>query len=661
MRRRLARRPVPPGPIPPGPAGSQAALPRPWASLARLLLGPDRWVISLAVWLMLWDTVLALAAPWPLMLVVDYGLSHRPYPAWLPGAAHPSPVLLALAAGAAGLLLLAARAVAGYLVAFLTGVTAERVTVRLRAAVVSHLLGIPPREAARYPAGELLNRISADTLRVSDTVLAIADTLLPDAALLGGMIVITALVDWRLTLVVLVVLPLYALLARRRNRALDRAQRRARQQSGELSALTADLLARIPLVHVFGRAEAEAARYHQVNTGSAAAEVAALDASARFGPAADLLPGLATAAALVAGALEVTAGRLTLGGLLVFLAYLSSLTGPVRALAQLSTTLTRGSASRDRLAELLSHPVLQPAGSVLSAPDAGISRDRHATHSAKSMAETSRAAHPGQLARGHLPRAAVPPSGVVTVAVREHPRLRQFSPATPPRRQCVNSTAHPAGATVRLRHVTFAHRPGQPVLDEADLQVRAGEFLCLTGPSGGGKSTLLSLLVRLAEPESGRITIGGTDIARIPLRRLRDLVTLVPQDPWLHTGTIADNIRYGRPDATSGQVLDAAQRAGVTAFTAGLPDGHDTVVGEHGRQLSGGQQRRVAVARALLREAPVLLLDEPTAGLDTATEERLIGDLLGGLHGSTLIMVTHQPRLQTMANRVARLDHGKIT
>ena len=190
--------------------------------------------------------------------------------------------------------------------------------------------------------------------------------------------------------------------------------------------------------------------------------------------------------------------------------------------------------------------------------------------------------------------------------------------------------------------------------------MRAGEFLCVTGPSGSGKSTLLSLLVRLAEPDDGRISIGGAGIAQIPLRRLRDLVTLVPQDPWLHTGTIADNIRYGRPGASRGQVLDAAQRAGVAAFAGGLPDGYDTLVGEHGRQLSGGQQRRVAIARALLCAAPVLLLDEPTAGLDPATEERLIGDLLAGLRASTLILVTHQPRLQTLADRVVRLDHGRI-
>ena len=192
-------------------------------------------------------------------------------------------------------------------------------------------------------------------------MLAIADTLVPDAALLAGMLVITALVDWRLTIVTAGVLPLYALLARRRNRALQGAQQQARQRSGELSAATADLLARMPLAHVFGRAEDEAMQYHAASTRSAAAEVAALDAGARFGPAADLLPGLAMSAALVAGAIEVTAGRLTVGGLLVFLAYLSSLTGPVRALAQLSTTIIRGSASRDRLADLLAHPVLQPA------------------------------------------------------------------------------------------------------------------------------------------------------------------------------------------------------------------------------------------------------------------------------------------------------------
>jgi len=267
------------------------------------------------------------------------------------------------------------------------------------------------------------------------------------------MTVITAVLDWRLTLVVLGIAPLYALTARRRNRALHGAQRRARQRSGELSALAADLLTRIPAVHVFGRATEEAEQYHRVSSRSADAEVAALDASARFGPVADMLPGLGLAAALVVGTIEVPAGRLTLGGLLVFLAYLSSLTGPVRALAQLSTVITRGSASRDRIAELLGHPVL------------------------------------GYPALGH-PGSAHPVPG---------------PPAARPGR-----AGRATGSAIRVAEVSFGHRPGHPVLAGVSLRVRAGEFVCLTGPSGGGKSTLLSLLVRLAEPDSGRITIDGT-------------------------------------------------------------------------------------------------------------------------------------------------------
>jgi ABC-type multidrug transport system fused ATPase/permease subunit len=746
-RRRLAGSLVPASPVPGYPVpgrcpGQPPGLPRRWAALARALLRPDGWVITLAGWLMLWDTVLALAAPWPLMLVVDYGLTGRPYPSWLAGAGRLSPAVLAVAAAAAGLALLALGAVAGYLVTFLTGVTGERVTARLRGGLIAHLLRIAPGDAARYPAGELLNRVSADTLRVCDTVMAIADTLLPDSALLAGMIVITAVLDWRLTLVVLGVVPLYVVLARRRNRALGGAQRQARQRSGELSALAADLLARIPAVHVFGRADSEATDYHRVSTGAAAAEVAALDASARFGPAADLLPGLGMAGALVAGAIEVSAGRLTLGGLLVFLAYLSSLTSPVRALAQLSTTLTRGSVSRDRIAELLAHPVLEPVAEVPSG-DAGPAREAGVSPAAVPGREpapplghragpairlatargpaqvrcTERTAHrpagPGDpagprdpdvvrlthpgllahaglparprpaahpdllarhllLARGpHAPGAARPALAAQTARELSIPGAADPGrPGPPPADQArpgapavvpgCQGAVTAAGAAVQLELVSFAHHPGRLVLDAASLQVRAGEFVCLAGPSGGGKSTLLSLLVRLAEPDCGQITIGGADISRIPLPRLRDLVTLVPQDPWLHTGTIAANIAYGRPGATRGQVLDAARRAGVAAFAAGLPAGYDTVVGEHGRQLSGGQQRRVAIARALLRAAPVLLLDEPTAGLDPPTEECLVADLLTGRRSSTLILVTHQPRLQSLADRVVRLEHGRI-
>ena len=332
-----------------------------WAPLARALLRPDAGVVCLAVWLMLLDALLALVAPWPLMLVVDYALGHHPYPHWLAGLAGLSPVQVAAVAAAAGLAVLAMGSVAGYLVTFLVGTLGERMSARLRAGLVAHVLRAAPPDVTKFALGELTSRVGADAARVSDTVTEIVDTLIPDTAVLAGMTVLTALLDWRLTLVVLGVIPLYALTARLRNRALRPAQQRVRARSGELAAVAADLLARIPAVHVFGRAEREVRNYHRASTEAAAAAVTALDAGARFTPATDVLPGLGLAAALVAGTIEVASGRLTVGGLLVFLAYLSSLTTPVRSLARLSSAVARGTASRDRIAELARLPVLQPA------------------------------------------------------------------------------------------------------------------------------------------------------------------------------------------------------------------------------------------------------------------------------------------------------------
>jgi ABC-type multidrug transport system fused ATPase/permease subunit len=435
----------------------------------------------------------------------------------------------------------------------------------------------------------------------------VVDTLVPDVALLAGMTAITAALDWRLTIVVLGIIPLYVLIARLRNRALRPAQRQARDRAGDLAAFAADLLARLPAVHVFDRGRDEARRYGELAGSAAQAEVAAVDAGARFIPVTDTLPGVGLAAALVAGTAEVAAGRLTLGGFLVFLAYLSSLTGPVRSLARLSATVARGGASRDRIAELLRLPPLRP--------------------------------QPQSLA----PKPQSPPQPL-SLASRS-----------------LLLGSRDRGPEITLERVSYAHRPGQQVLAEATMRVAGGTLVCLTGPSGCGKSTLLSLLVRLADPQEGTITIDGRDITRIPLHHLRALASLVPQDPWLHTGTIAENIGYGRPGATRAQILSAAERAGVAAFAEELPDAYDTQVGAHGRQLSGGQQRRVAVARALLRDTPVLLLDEPTTGLDPSTESRLIADLLAVTAGKTVILVSHQPALITRAENVLRMEAGRIT
>src|SRR6516165_11292732 len=180
-----------------------------WAPLGRVLLRPDAGVAGLAVWLMLLDALLALVAPWPLILVVDYALGHHPYPHWLAGLPGLPPVQIAVVAAAAGLAVLAMGSVAGYLVTFLVGTLGERMSARLRAGLVAHVLRAAPRDVTKFALGELTSRVGADAARVSDTVTEIVDTLIPDTAVLAGMTVLTALLDWRLTLVVLGVIPLY--------------------------------------------------------------------------------------------------------------------------------------------------------------------------------------------------------------------------------------------------------------------------------------------------------------------------------------------------------------------------------------------------------------------------------------------------------------------
>jgi ABC-type multidrug transport system fused ATPase/permease subunit len=597
------------------------AAPDKWGPVARALLRPDWLVACLAIWLAFLDAVLALAAPWPLKVVVDYAVGHHPFPQQLAWMDRMTPMGIAATAAAAGLLLLLAGAVAGYLVVFLTSAVSERMTVRLRAAIIGHVLAAEPRSVAAYPLGELTSRLGGDAVRVTGTVAVVVEDLVPDVALLAGMTAVTAALDWRLTVVVLGIIPLYVLTARFRNRTLRGAQRQARARSGDLAAFGADLLARLPAVHVFDRGHDEAGRYGELAAASAQAEVAAVDAGARFAPVTDTLPGLGLAAALVTGTAEVAAGRLTLGGFLVFLAYLSSLTGPVRSLARLSATVARGGASRDRIAELLRLPPLRPR-------------------------------HP-------VATAVVPvPAVVPAPPLRPLPR----APLRPPLRPLPRPlpSARDVGPEVSVEQVCYTHRPGQQVLASASMRVPGGALACVTGPSGCGKSTLLSLLIRLADPQSGTIAIGGRDIAGIPLRDLRALVSLVPQDPWLHTGTIAENIGYGRPGASQAQIMAAAERAGVAAFADHLPDGYDTPVGAHGHQLSGGQQRRVAVARALLRDTPVLLLDEPTTGLDPSTEARLITDLLQVTRGKTVILVSHQRALITRAEHVFQMEAGRV-
>ena len=215
--------------------------------------------------------------------------------------------------------------------------------------------------------------------------------------------------------------------------------------------------------------------------------------------------------------------------------------------------------------------------------------------------------------------------------------------------------------TLAIEQVSLSHGRGTaPVLDRLSLTLPERSLTVLTGPSGVGKTTLADLILRRLDPDAGVIRLGGVDLRRVRLADLRGVVAIVEQDPFLWHAPIAENIRYGMPDASEGAVAEAARLAGVDEFTGALPEGLATVVGERGTRLSAGQRQRVAIARAVLTDPALILLDEPTSALDEATESLVVRRLLPWLEERTALVMTHRRAFAEAADGVFELKDGRI-
>jgi subfamily B ATP-binding cassette protein MsbA len=213
---------------------------------------------------------------------------------------------------------------------------------------------------------------------------------------------------------------------------------------------------------------------------------------------------------------------------------------------------------------------------------------------------------------------------------------------------------------VRFENVTFAYDDDRPVLRDFSAEMLHGEVVALVGPSGAGKSTIVNLVPRFYEPQSGRITVDGVDIAHVKLGDLRNAIAIVPQETQLFNGTIADNILYGRLDATHEEVVAAAQEANADEFVRRLSDGYATIVGERGIRLSGGQRQRIAIARAILRDPRILILDEATSALDSHSEA-LIEDALDRLlPGRTTLIIAHRLSTIRRATKILYIENGQV-
>jgi ATP-binding cassette, subfamily B, bacterial len=252
---------------------------------------------------------------------------------------------------------------------------------------------------------------------------------------------------------------------------------------------------------------------------------------------------------------------------------------------------------------------------------------------------------------GRLSRAAASGERILDL-LNKTPEIRNLPEAQP---------APPFRGEVRFEQLSFGYEPGRPVLQEVDLAVRAGEQIAVVGPSGNGKSTLMNLLLRLYDSTAGRIMIDGRDIRTYTLESLRTQFSVVLQDSCLFAASVKDNIAYGAPDGATNLEIEAAARlANAHEFIMSLPRGYDTILSERGASLSGGQRQRIAIARAAVRKAPILILDEPTVGLDEENEQAVTEALQRLAAGRTTFLITHNLELAARANRIVYLEDGRV-
>ncbi|MFG2633615.1 ABC transporter ATP-binding protein [Streptomyces sp. NPDC048362] len=464
----------------------------------------------------------------------------------------------------------------------------ERFLLALRSDVFRHVQGLSLGFFERRRLGDVLSRVTGDVDAVETFLLSgVADALyyvIRLAVFLGLLFYL----HWDLTLLALLIVPLFWAAARHFSRLVKDASRERRRRGGSLSAIAEESLGNVVLVQAYNRQAWEEHRFDRESLGRFRAAMASARIRAVYAPVIEVIEVTGGLAVMGLGTWKLAQGQLTLGGLLVFLALIGKLYSPVRALSGLGTTFYAAAASAERIIELLDQ-----------------------------RPQVTEAAGARRIGRA---RGEVEFDGVWF--------------------------RYPGSTSWALSDVSFHAAPG--------------ETLALVGASGAGKSTLAKLQLRFYDPERGAVRLDGTDLRELALADLRESVAVVLQETLVFHGTVRENIAYGRPGATEADIVAAARAADAHDFIELLPEGYDTPVGQRGRTLSGGQGQRLAIARAMIRDAPVLLLDEPTTGLDARSVRRVMDPLRRLMAGRTTIVISHNLLTVRDATRIVVLDHGRV-
>jgi ATP-binding cassette subfamily B protein len=586
-------------------------------------LSRERPLIVGSILALLAGTALRLLEPFPLKIAFDRVLPTRRQPKYglsMLDNLDPGQILLVVAVGLVVITLL--RAVADYANRVGFAKLGNRVLTRVRNELFAHLQALPLSFHTSARSGDLIVRVISDVNLLRDVMVTAILPLLANALVLVGMWGVMFWLNWRLAILGLATFPLLVLVTSLLSVRIRTAARKQRKKEGAMASTAAEAVTSMRVVQAFGLESTFAKSFSSRSNASQQQDVKTARLSAKLERSVDVLLAVATALVLWYGVRLVLWGELTPGDLIIFLTYLRRAFNPVQDFAKYTGRLAKAGAAGERVLDLLDRtPEIRDLPDARPAPALA---GRVTFENVVFAYETA------------------PPSATTPEPEAEFVKSAMIG-------QDGDNTALAAGDADR-----------RSVLDGLTLEIPAGSRAAIVGPSGIGKSTVAGLLLRLYDPQAGRVLIDGQDVRSFTLESLRRQIGVVLQDSLLFAVSVRENIAYGRPGATDAEVEAAARLANAHEFVSAMPQGYDTVLGERGVTLSGGQRQRIAIARTAVRDAPILLLDEPTTGLDEENQRVVMAALERVAAGRTTVFVTHDLTLAARADVIFYLDGGRV-